>query len=86
MSETKKVSVWKQTILAAMTNYIDAGSIVAGAAGLPLWTEYLKMDSIHLGLLAAFSSNAVSAALGAFIGGKICDKYGRKFVYSKRKI
>ncbi len=82
MSETKKVSVWKQTILAAMTNYIDAGSIVAGAAGLPLWTEYLKMDSIHLGLLAAFSSNAVSAALGAFIGGKICDKYGRKFVYT----
>lgn len=82
MTKMKKVSSWKQTILAAMTNYIDAGSIVAGAAGLPLWEKYLGMDSTQLGLLAAFSSNAVSAALGAFIGGKICDKYGRKFVYT----
>ncbi len=77
----QKVSIWKQTILAAMTNYIDAGSIVAGGAGLSLWTEYLGMDSVQLGLLGALSSNAISAAVGALIGGRICDKYGRKFVY-----
>ena len=77
----QKISVWKQTILAAMTNYIDAGSIVAGAAGLSLWEKYLKMTDWHLGLLAAFSSNAISAALGALIGGWVCDKMGRKFVY-----
>jgi MFS transporter, SP family, inositol transporter len=29
---------WKNTILAGLANYIDAGSIVAGAAGLTLWT------------------------------------------------
>ena len=81
MVETKPMSVWKQTILAAMTNYIDAGSIVAGAAGLSLWKEYLSMSDWHLGLLAAFSSNAISAALGALLGGLICDKMGRKFVY-----
>ena len=80
MSE-KQYSPWKQTILAAMTNYIDAGSIVAGAAGLSLWEKYLGMSQLHLGLLGAFSSNAISAAIGALIGGKICDKYGRKFVY-----
>lgn len=81
MSHSKPIPVWKQTILAAMTNYIDAGSIVAGAAGLSLWEKYLHLNDVHLGLLAAFSSNAISAAIGALVGGKICDKYGRKFVY-----
>lgn len=81
MAEHQPLSVWKQTILAAMTNYIDAGSIVAGAAGLALWKEYLGVTDWHLGLLAAFSSNAISAALGALLGGFVCDKLGRKFVY-----
>ena len=75
-------SPWKKTILAAMTSYIDAGSIVAGAAGLSLWQAYLGMSGLQMGLLAALSSNAASAAVGALIGGRICDKYGRKFVYT----
>ncbi|HBM16665.1 MAG TPA: MFS transporter [Lentisphaeria bacterium] len=75
-------SVWRTTIPAAMANYIDAGSIVAGSAGLMLWAEYLKMSDWRIGLIAAFSSNAISAAVGALIGGWICDKYGRKIVYT----
>lgn len=80
--EYQEASVWKKTILAAMTSYIDAGSIVAGAAGLSLWQAYLGMNGFQMGMLAALSSNAGSAAVGALIGGRICDKYGRKFVYT----
>ena len=80
--EYTEPSPWKKTILAAMTSYIDAGSIVAGAAGLSLWQSYLGMDGYQMGALAALSSNAGSAAVGALIGGRICDKYGRKFVYT----
>lgn len=82
MSSANNASPWKRTILAAMTSYIDAGSIVAGAAGLSLWQAYLGMDGFQMGLLAALSSNAASAAVGALIGGRICDAYGRKFVYT----
>ncbi|MDO4586726.1 MAG: MFS transporter [Planctomycetia bacterium] len=78
----QQVSHWKQTIIAAMTSYIDAGSIVAGAAGLTLWQTYLGLSSTQVGLVTAFSSNAGGAAIGALIGGPICDKYGRKFVYT----
>ena len=78
----KEPSAWTQTILAAMTNYIDAGSIVAGGAGLTLWEKEFGMNATQLGLLGAFSSNAISAAIGALIGGRICDKFGRKFVYT----
>lgn len=80
--EYTEPSPWKKTIIAAMTSYIDAGSIVAGGAGLTMWQAYLGMDGYQMGLLAALSSNAGSAAVGALIGGRICDKYGRKFVYT----
>ncbi|MDR0703691.1 MAG: MFS transporter [Planctomycetaceae bacterium] len=110
-------TTWTKTMAASMTSYIDAGSIVAGAAGLSLWDSYLNMYEnpirIHfdlpfnivipyiwthgldfwtistisfivskLGLLGACSSNALSAAVGALIGGRICDLYGRKVVYT----
>jgi MFS family permease len=65
-----------------MTSYIDAGSIVAGGAGLALWQAYLGLTDSQVGLVAACSSNAMSAAVGALIGGRICDHYGRKFVYT----
>lgn len=79
---TQEPSAWKKTIMAAMTSYIDAGSIVASAAGLSLWQAYLQMDGVQMGMLAALSSNAGSAAVGALIGGRLCDRYGRKFVYT----
>ena len=44
---------WKWTVLAGMASYLDAGSIVALAAGLALWQEYLGMSSTTVGLLAA---------------------------------
>lgn len=76
------MSAWKKTLIAGLISYIDAGSIVAGASGLSMWQDYLGMDSLQMGLLMALSSNTGGAAIGALIGGRICDKYGRKFVYN----
>lgn len=73
---------WKWTFLASMANYLDAGSIVAGAATLSLWQSYFGMSNTALGLLAAFSSNAISAGIGALIGGRLCDLFGRKKIYT----
>ena len=72
---------WHKTILAAMANYIDSGSIVAGAVALPLWTKQFGFGSSFVSFLGAFSSNAISAGLGALIGGRICDLLGRKKIY-----
>jgi len=65
-----------------MTSYIDAGSIVAGAAGLMLWQAYLNMDQYQVGWFSALGPNALGAAVGALIGGRICDLFGRKLVYT----
>ena len=72
---------WKNTVLAGLANYIDGGSIVAGAAGLAFWTTAFGLSSSFVGVIAAFSSNAISAGVGALVGGRLCDLYGRKRIY-----
>lgn len=72
----------KSTIAVSLTNYLDAGAIVAGASGLTLWKEYLGLTEGHLGWLNAISANCLGAAIGAIIGGVMADKYGRKAIYT----
>jgi MFS transporter, SP family, inositol transporter len=72
---------WKTTLLAGLANYLDAGSIVSGAVALPLWVERYHLSASFVGLLGAFSANAISAAVGALIGGWLCDTFGRKKIY-----
>ena len=72
----------KSTIAVSLTNYLDAGAIVAGASGLTLWQSYLGLTEGHLGWLNAISANCLGAAIGAIIGGFLADKYGRKAIYT----
>jgi inositol transporter-like SP family MFS transporter len=83
MQNTNKASQtpWRDTILAGLANYIDAGSIVAGSAALAFWAEAYQMSDTMLGLIGAFSANAISAGVGALIGGRLCDLFGRKKIY-----
>ena len=76
----KNVTGWKATLAVAMTNYIEAGSIIAAASSLTMWQAYLDLDSIEVGLLSALSANALGAAIGALLGGYLTSKFGRKIV------
>ena len=78
----KQRSSLKSTIAVSLTNYLDAGAIVAGASGLTLWKDYLGLSEGHLGWLNAISANCLGAAIGAIIGGFLADKYGRKAIYT----
>ena len=79
MSENNSL---KSTIAVSLSNYLDAGAIVAGASGLTLWQNYLGLSEVHLGWLNFISANCLGAAVGAIIGGFLADKYGRKFIYT----
>lgn len=82
MTDTKTSSKWKATIAVSMSNYIEAGSIIAIATSMSLWQTEFGLDSLAVGLLSALSANAFGAAIGAAIGGPLCDRYGRKFIYT----
>jgi MFS transporter, SP family, inositol transporter len=72
---------WRNTILAGLANYIDAGSIVAGSVALGFWKTIYGLSDDFIGLIGAFSANAISAGIGALVGGWLCDRYGRKKIY-----
>jgi inositol transporter-like SP family MFS transporter len=72
---------WKWTILAGMASYIDAGSIVALGSGMTLFKSEFGLSTGLVGLLAAIGPNALGAGLGAFVGGRLGDKLGRKRIY-----
>ncbi|MDO4758082.1 MAG: MFS transporter [Rikenellaceae bacterium] len=78
----KEKNSLKSTLAVSLTNYLDAGAIVAGASGLSLWQSYLGLSEGHLGWLNAISANCLGAAIGAIIGGFLADKYGRKAIYT----
>jgi inositol transporter-like SP family MFS transporter len=73
---------WRATIAVAMSNYIEAGSIIAIATSLAFWQSALGLTNFAVGLLAALSANAFGAAIGAILGGPLCDRFGRKAIYT----
>ncbi|MEE4023459.1 MFS transporter [Gordonia sp. PKS22-38] len=73
---------WRATIAVAMSNYIEAGSIIAIATSLAFWQDEFGISNFAVGLLAALSANAFGAAIGAAIGGPLCDRFGRKKIYT----
>ncbi|WP_344001463.1 MFS transporter [Microbacterium paludicola] len=81
-TQKRTLTAWKATIAVAMSNYIEAGAIIALATSLSLWQEAFGFDDGVVGLVAALSANAFGAAIGAAIGGPLCDRLGRKFIYT----
>src|SRR5688500_14272112 len=79
--ETVTRQQWKWSALAGMAAYLDAGSIVALGAGMALFQQRFGMTDQAVGALAAIGPNAIGCALGAFIGGRLGDKLGRKKIY-----
>ena len=73
---------WYWTFLAALADFLDAGSIVAGSAALTFWIPAFHLSNTTVGLVAAFSSNGISTGIGAWVGGRLGDVLGRKFIYS----
>jgi MFS transporter, SP family, inositol transporter len=80
-SKTSEREGWRNTILAGLANYIDAGSIVAGGAALALWQEQYHLSNDFVGMIGAFGPNAIGAGIGALVGGWLCDRVGRKKIY-----
>ena len=72
---------YKWTTLAALADFLDAGSIVAGAASVAIWMSYFHLTPLLLGIIASLSPNAFAAGIGALIAGPLGDRFGRKAIY-----
>jgi inositol transporter-like SP family MFS transporter len=68
------------TVAAGLASYLDASLLVSVAIGLPVWRQQHGLTSAQLGLLTGGLGLAV--ALGAFVGGRLADRYGRNRVFT----
>ena len=79
-SPARTARPWKTAILAGMASYLDAGAIVTTGIALVLYSATLGIDPATLGLLSGLLT--LCFAVGAVIGGRLGDRYGRRRVYS----
>ncbi len=77
---TRTAHPWRTAVLAGMASYLDAGAIVTTGIALVLYAATLGIDPGTLGLLSGLLT--ICFAIGAVIGGRLGDRFGRRRVFT----
>lgn len=76
---SKQTNPWWVAFVSGMASYIDAVAIVGTGIALTVYHESVGLGDGHVGVLS--STLTVFIAIGALIGGRLGDTYGRKHVF-----
>lgn len=71
---------WWTATIAGMASYLDAAAIVTTGTALVLFQSHFDLGPSAIGQLSALLT--VMIAIGALIGGRLGDTYGRKRVFA----
>lgn len=80
MTPATPVRSWWITIIAGMASFLDAAAIVATGTVLVLYTDELGLTPENIGQLSALLTFMI--AIGAVIGGRAGDRWGRRRVFT----
>ena len=70
---------WWVAVICGMASYIDAAAIVSSGTALVLYQHALGVTEGQIGILSA--ALTLSIAIGAFTGGGLGDRFGRRAVF-----
>ncbi|WP_083979833.1 MFS transporter [Demequina salsinemoris] len=71
--------VWYRSGVAGMASYLDAAAIISTGTALVLYMDPMGITEGQVGQLSAILTFLM--ALGALVGGRLADMYGRKRVF-----
>ncbi len=71
---------WRWTVISGIGDYLDAGAFVAAAVSLAVWGTTFHISAGLLSVIAGV--NAIAVAVGAFVAGRLGDRFGRKKIYT----
>lgn len=73
------VNPWWITIVCGMASYIDACAIIGSGIALVIYQHSIGVTPDQIGILS--SALILCIAIGALIGGRLGDRYGRRSVF-----
>lgn len=79
MSTIKQINPWYVGMVSGMASYIDSAAIVSNGTALVIYQKALGTTSVEIGILSGLLTLCI--ALGAFLGGRLGDCYGRRRVF-----
>ena len=71
---------WWVAIVSGMASYIDAAAITGFATAIVIFQATLGLDEAQVG--AAGGALTASIAVGALVGGRLGDRYGRRPIFT----
>lgn len=70
----------KLAVAGGMASYLDSGVIISVGIALPIWASAFSLDPWALGAISAGLTFAI--AIGALLGGRLADLFGRTRVFN----
>ncbi len=74
------LKIWFTSGVAGMASYLDAAGIVSTGTALVLFQDHMKLSPGQIGQLSSLLT--IMIAVGALVGGRLGDKFGRRRVFT----
>ncbi|MRS14761.1 MFS transporter [Enterobacteriaceae bacterium RIT691] len=79
MPEIKQPNPWYVGVVSGMASYIDSAAIVSNGTALVIYQKTIGTTALEIGILSGALTLCI--ALGAFSGGRLGDRYGRRKIF-----